>query len=373
MRSLRVDQVLVSELIGGAASIGLRLAQFVNATGGHSRVWLPGEGAASRELRRLAIPWKRYRLDQMNGNPLTHGLACLRMSTGFWARRCLVHVHTPYVYRLIRPALRIAGVPTIVHVHLEYGAEDLQWAFQDSPEMVVTCARYLADSVQTIIDNRKSVVPVLAVQNAVELEKFRPGDRESAKIALGAPANKPLVLMMANIAPHKGQATALHAVALLRSHGITAECWFAGEEREAGGGFRLQLQQLARELHVSEQVRFLGFRTDGPDLLRAADILLLPSTREGLPISVLEAQATKTAVIGAPHPGILEVVEDQQTGFIVNPEDYEGYADRMRMLLTQPQLYSRIVDCAFERVLQRHSWASFSEKMLNAYRKVLAG
>jgi len=64
------------------------------------------------------------------------------------------------------------------------------------------------------------------------------------------------------------------------------------------------LQALCSELGVADQIRFLGHREDIPDLLRAADILLLPSTNEGLPLSVLEAQATKVPVLAAPTAGI---------------------------------------------------------------------
>ena len=126
-----------------------------------------------------------------------------------------------------------------------------------------------------------------------------------------------MVLMLANLAPHKGQATAIRAVQILKRRGIPVDCWLVGERRTDVGSYEAELRQLCSALGVQDIVQFLGFRRDGPDLLRAADVFLLPSTHEGLPLSVLEAQAAHVPVIGAPIPGILEVVEDGMTGFVV--------------------------------------------------------
>jgi glycosyltransferase involved in cell wall biosynthesis len=368
---LRVDQVLVSTRVGGAASVAMRLAQFVQASGGESRAWVPGPGPAADTLASLSIPWRSYELDAMTVNALKHSTACLRMAAGLMRGRRVVHVHTPSAFRLIRPALRLAGVGTIVHIHLEPSMEEIQWAFQDPPDLVVTCARYLVESLQKVKPRHGRALNVLPVANAVDLEKYCSGDRKTAKAAVGAATDRPLILMMANLAPHKGQTTALHATFQLRRRGILANCWFAGEERDPGGGFRAQLEELAHSLDIYEQIRFLGFRNDGRELLQAADILLLPSTREGLPISILEAQASGTVVIGAPHPGILEIVKDKETGFIIAPDDYQGYADCILKLVSEQRLYEHVSTQAYNHVIQQYNWRRYSEQMLRAYNLVM--
>ena len=370
--NLRVDQVLVSERLGGAAHIAIRLAQYVRDRGGRSRAWTPGPGPAAAALADVSIPWRRYRLDCMLGDSYRHGLACLHMAAGLFGPRRIVHVHTPTVYRLIRPAARLVRARTIVHIHLEPTPQEIGWAFQDPPDLVVTCADYLADSVRRAAPVNGRNLAIIAVPNAVDLERFHPGERSAAKAFVGAHRDRPLILMMANLAPHKGQTTALHAVSLLRQRGLEVDCWFAGEERTLSGGFRSQLERLAGSLGVSGRIRFLGFRTDGPDLLRAADFLLLPSTHEGLPLSILEAQATGTAVIGSPEPGIRELVDDQVTGFIVPPHDYSGYANIILTLLRQPRLYASVTARAYERVRQRHSWRNFEAQILHAYSQTMS-
>jgi len=101
--------------------------------------------------------------------------------------------------------------------------------------------------------------------------------------------------------------------------------------------------------------------------MRAADVFLLPSTHEGLPISILEAQATRTAVVASPEPGIREIIEPERTGFLVAPDNPLGYADRIETLLAKPDLYAHLTARAFDRVVQRYNWKAFADRLVHVY------
>lgn len=87
---------------------------------------------------------------------------------------------------------------------------------------------------------------------------------------------------------------------------------------------------------VLEQVRLLGHRTDTLDLLQSADLLLLPSTNEGLPLSLLEAQACGVPVLAAPTSGIPEIVHDSVTGYLIEATDAALYAERIAEFYRDP-------------------------------------
>src|SRR5205823_5255694 len=78
---------------------------------------------------------------------------------------------------------------------------------------------------------------------------------------------------------------------------------------------------------------FLGFRSDVADVLRAADIVVLPSLDEGLPLAVLEAMACAKPVVATPVGGVPEAVVDEVTGILVPPSDSESLAAAMLRLL----------------------------------------
>jgi len=176
--------------------------------------------------------------------------------------------------------------------------------------------------------------------------------------------------MVANLAPHKGQETAIRATAILKKAGVDITCWLAGAERESGGSYTTRLQALCNELGVGDRVHFLGQREDIPDVLRAADIFLLPSTNEGLPLAVLEAQATKVPVLAAPTAGIPEVIADRETGFLIPADDAVGYAHRIESLLHQPEIFYRVREQAYTKSTKEYNWHAYCEAVWMLYQSL---
>jgi glycosyltransferase involved in cell wall biosynthesis len=284
----------------------------------------------------------------------------------------IVHVHAPYFYGALERGLRRSRLKRVAHVHLEEG-RDFSWVFRTPPELVMTCAQFLAKIVEdNLPDQARGFTRVVAVPNAVDTDRFRPAPKAESKQRVGAPSDRPLVLMLANLAPHKGHQTTVQAIARLKSRGVHVNCWLAGIERDGAGTYSNRLGSLIAESGVADRVTLLGQRNDAPDLLRAADFLVLPSTNEGLPLSILEAQATRVPVLAAPTAGIPEVVHDGQTGFLIAADDPDGYAHRIEQLIANPEMSHRIADAAYARVTRDHHWQAYCERVTELYDEVLA-
>jgi len=137
-----------------------------------------------------------------------------------------------------------------------------------------------------------------------------------------------LLLMMAEFIPRKHHQDALRAFARLgRPHVHLA---LAGD-----GPLREPMQQLAADLGISDRVHFLGFRSDIPALIRASVALLLPSEREGLPRSILEALSLGVPAIGADISGVRDLL-GEESGLLVKLGDVEGLAQAMAWMLDHP-------------------------------------
>jgi glycosyltransferase involved in cell wall biosynthesis len=277
-------------------------------------------------------------------------------------------------YGALWRGLRRSGLVRAVHVQIEEHPDGLRWAFRCAPELIVTCAEFLVEPVRRALpEEAQGRTRVVAVPNAVDTERFTPGPKAEAKRQLGAPADRPLAVMLANLAPHKGQETAIRAVALLKQRGVDMNCWLAGVERDGAGAYTERLRSLIAEAGVQDRVRLLGQRRDTPDLLRAADFFLLPSTHEGLPLSILEAQATKVPVLAAPTAGVPEVVKEGETGFLIAAADAAGYARRLEDLLANPELYRRVAEGAFARTTREYNWSTLCRRITSLYEEVLEG
>jgi glycosyltransferase involved in cell wall biosynthesis len=367
-------QFLVSRDLGGAELVALHLARHLHEQGENSRTWAPGEGPASTEAGRMGLPWDVYdAASLLSGSRIRAGIANWKLGRRLRkSGRGIVHVHSPRPYGALRWGLRLSGLKRVVQLQIEEGDAVLHWAFKDPPDLIVPCARFLVSSIERCLPERAlgrtRIVPVC---NAVDTQRFTPGPKEEAKRQVGAVIGRPLVLMLANLSPHKGQETAIRAIALLKQRGVDVTCWLAGVERGGAGAYTSRLHALIAEMGVGDRVVLLGQRSDTPDLLRAADFLLLPSKREGLPLSILEAQATRVPVLAAPTSGIPEVIRDGETGFLVPAADAEGYARQMEQLLANPEVGRRVADAAFQRTTREYNWQTFCQRIAALYEELL--
>jgi glycosyltransferase involved in cell wall biosynthesis len=288
------------------------------------------------------------------------------------SRPRVLHLHSPFVYGAIRPLLGITSVKTVVHIHLDYTEQELEWALRRPPDLMVLCARFMRDRVATLLSRGGHGHTQLAVvTNAVDLQRFAPRDRKTAKLHFGIAPERPVLLMTANLAPHKGQETAIRAVARLRDAGVNPLLWLVGEEREPAR-YQQRLQALIAELDLGANVQLLGYRSDVPELLGAADALLLPSVQEGLPLSILEAQAAKVVVLAAPTAGIPEVIQHGRTGFLIDARDAAAYADTLLQLIANPAMAGDIAAAACEQVRATASMEEYFRNLFAAYNLLLS-
>jgi glycosyltransferase involved in cell wall biosynthesis len=362
--------VLVSRELGGAGITALRLAKALNDRTGGCHIWIPGDGPARRGAEALGLTSFLYDSTHMFSSSKLHtGAINWKFCRTFRSYRPgIVHVHSPLYYGALQLGLKLSGFKRVVHVQLEEDLAGLRWALRNPPDVIITCAKYLVDYVrQCLPEAYAERQRIVAVPNAVDIDRFFPGDKSEAKRRVGAAAGVPLILVVANLAPHKGQETAIKTVAELKNRGVDVACWLAGSERGDGVVYTDRLRSLTSELGLADRVRLLGFRSDTNDLLRAADFLLLPSSQEGLPICVLEAQASKVPVLAAPTAGIPEVVADGKTGFLIPAHDYVSYSNAVQMLLSHRRLYDEISENAYHQIRREYEWKVYCERMWELY------
>jgi glycosyltransferase involved in cell wall biosynthesis len=150
--------------------------------------------------------------------------------------------------------------------------------------------------------------------------------RNAATISGSSP---PVVLALARLDWQKGIEHLVRAAPFVPD----ARFRIAGE-----GPDRKALEELAAAHGVDDRVTFLGHRTDVPELLAQADVFVLPSILEGLPVSIVEAMAAGTPVIATDIEGTNEIVRDGVTGLLVPPGDAASLAAAIRRMLSDESL-----------------------------------
>jgi glycosyltransferase involved in cell wall biosynthesis len=141
----------------------------------------------------------------------------------------------------------------------------------------------------------------------------------------------------------------------------------AGDDLEQGGAYRELLERVARELGVADRVHLLGYRDDIDALLAQADVVVLPSWIEGLPVVVLEAMAHAKPVIATPVGGTAEAVVDGETGLLVPPRDVERLANAIRELVGDGERARSLGAEGRVRVEREFSEAAMTRRVLEVY------
>lgn len=145
------------------------------------------------------------------------------------------------------------------------------------------------------------------------------------RAALGLRPGAPMVLVVGLLNSAKGQDLAIRALAKLTD----AELVLAGHGEDLPA-----LQSLAAELALTDRVHLLGWRDDVPRLMATADVVLLPSRWEGMPYVVLEAMAAGKPVVATRVDGARDLVDQGQTGLVVEVGDVPALADALNRVLS---------------------------------------
>jgi glycosyltransferase involved in cell wall biosynthesis len=219
-----------------------------------------------------------------------------------------------------------------------------------------------------------------AVYNPIDLERFDPDglDRRQARVDANLPADRPLVGLVAQITPWKGQIDAIRAHALVRRASPRALLLLGGTAKFLTPGTRYDnrayledLQAAAEQVEGGDSVRFLGERDDMPRLLRALDVLVMPSWEEPFGRVAVEAMAMGTAVVVTSVGGPPEYVEHGVTGMLAPPRQPEALAREIAGLLGDDDLRQRIGDAARRAVRPRFGVDRYRERVLDAFERAI--
>lgn len=159
--------------------------------------------------------------------------------------------------------------------------------------------------------------------------------REEKRAELGIRDDECMILSVGELQTRKNHEVIIRALAKLHDPKVRYVICGRGVLRE-------RLQKLAEELGIGNQVSFLGYRKDIPQIMRAADIYAHPSRREGLGLASLEAMACGLPLVTSNVQGIPDYVENGVTGFMCGPTDVDGFAGHLRKLIADPELRRKI-------------------------------
>jgi L-malate glycosyltransferase len=312
---------------------------------------------------------------------LRMGLAIRRHSRRLGAD--LVHANSTRAGLAAVFAGSLGGARTVVHVRdcmpATQAADAVRSIIRRRAAAAIAISAYVADNFGgSTRDARLRVI-----LDPIDLTPYQPADgaaRAEARARLGVAGEVPLLTVIGQLTPWKGQDDAIRALGLLRKLRPHARLLIVGEPKFATAAARFDnlayarsLRQLAQSLGLVEAVDFLGERPDVPAVLSAVDVALVPSWEEPLGRSVVEAMAMGVPVLATSVGGPAELIEDRVSGMLLPPRQPQQWADAADELLADTGLREGLAAAGRERVQILFGGSEQIEDLLDAYRLALHG
>ena len=247
----------------------------------------------------------------------------------------IIHCHTPVggvLTRLAAKKARQHGTKVIYTAHgfhFYKGASFKDWLlfypveryFARYTDVLITINKEDYSAAQKF--KAKKVVYVPGV--GVDVNKFvRPNvDRREKRKQLGISDDTFVLLSVGELIKRKNHETVINTMAKLKSRDIIYLICGQGE-------LEPYLKDKVKELDVN--VKLLGFRKDISEILAVSDLFVFPSYQEGLPVALMEAMAASLPVVCTKIRGNTDLIEDGKGGYLVEPEDVDGFVDAINKL-----------------------------------------
>lgn len=260
---------------------------------------------------------------------------------------------------------------TLARVKAEGGDPEPKWRDRAEAEIIqcsdaicVSCVEE-EEQFRRLYGNPHGRIEIIAP--GVEHAFFAPGDQAGARRAINVDPDIPFVLFVGRIQPLKGPDVAIRALAALERP--DAQLAIVGGSSGRNGDVQAsEARALVDELGLHDQVHFIEPKPHHilSTWYRAADVVLVPSRSESFGLVALEAAACGVPVVASAVGGLLSLVDDGETGYLIEGRKPADYADAMRTILNDSELAASMGKAAVERA-KAYTWRAAAERLRDVY------
>lgn len=257
-----------------------------------------------------------------------------------------VHCHSPIggvCGRLAAKVTKTKVIYTAHGFHFFKGASKLNWILYYPIEKILS---YITDILITINHEdyhtakkkmkAKQIYYIHGIGVDTKIFNNVIVDKEKKKNELNMPKDAVVLLSVGELNKNKNHEIIIRALAKLNNKKVYY-C-IAGK-----GSLKSYLEKLANSLNISEQVYFLGFRTDINKLYKVSDVFCFPSYREGLSVAMMEAMASGLPVVCSDIRGNTDLIKNGQGGYLCKPNSVDSFEKAIRQLISSNELVNSMI------------------------------
>lgn len=316
-------------------------------------------GLRQRGCRMEIVPISR------SFNVLAHAVSLWRLYRLFRRERFdVLHVHTPIAALIARIAGYLAGIPLIVYTaHGFYFHDEMPpWKRRQFVGLEKFAGRFTdllftqskEDAEAAVAEKISPSSDVLAIGNGVDPTRFDPArvpDVGAVRRGLGIPPEAMVVGIIGRMVLEKGYGEFFEAACRLAERFPSVVFLQVGGRLESDHNAGIADLVAEAQRKLGDRLVLAGFRSDTPELLAAMDVFCLPSWREGMPRTIIEAMMMGKPVVATDIRGSREEVVNEQTGLLVPPRSPDLLSAALARLIENPKLAVTFGEAGRERAL----------------------
>ena len=347
---------------------------------GHTVLMISPDGQFGPRLRELGLRWEPLEMRRRSLRPDVEAQLVWRLAQILRRERpCVIHNFTIKCVVYGSVAALLAGIPNRINAVTGLGyvftSNDLKARVLAPIVRNLMRFAWIGSRTRIIVQNRDdeaalirmgAVKPNVRVvpSSGVDCRRFRPRTEPP-------PVSRPRkrIVFCGRLLWDKGLAELVEAAGILRGSGLE---FIAAGAPDPGNPAAVPIETI-RDWESQGLVQFPGHIEDMPGLFAKADIFVLPSYREGLPRSLIEAGACGLPLIATDVPGCRDVITNGLDGILVPPRDASALADAIWQLVSDADLASRFGVAARERVLRSFDDNILIKHTLDVYNELMPG
>ncbi len=240
----------------------------------------------------------------------------------------------------------------------------IEWLGAKFSHKILTVSNY--DKKNAVFNQVSKAYKLETIYNGIDVAKFDQNDGGKNKEALNLSEHSIVIGSVANFYPNKGLQYLIEGLPELIKMHPNMSLLLAGD-----GPLKSELMKRAKKLGLADKILFLGYVNNIPQVIDVFDVFVLPSLKEGFPWVILEAMASRKAIVATEVGGIPEMILDGESGILIRPGDIDSLISGIHKILIDPQLREKLGRNARKRVERQFTLKRMIEETEILYDKLI--
>ena len=266
-------------------------------------------------------------------------------------------------------ARELTGKPYVVTLHgsdvtllgSDPAYEPVNTMSVERADAITAVSKFMADEAHKSLGIEQDIK---VIPNFVDPDEFHPAP---CQVLEERSERDIVVIHVSNFRKVKRIQDLIYAMRIVTKEAPDSKLLLVGDGPE-----RYNVESLVRELDLKENVLLTGYRSDVPDMLRCADVLVLCSQTESAPLTILEAMSSGVPVVATRVGGIPEIIKDGQNGYLVPVKSPEEIAEKLVLLNNSPDNIRNLAESARETIIEKYSISKILDQYKQVYESIIS-